>query len=271
MNEQPSEKPRIKIEKKGSFFQTDKEGFIINPTSPEKIQDKWKPVLDDIVAWHKEAFGGSLKNVYVRGSVAKGDATENVSDVDTFAYVDLTEEEIDAKAEAIKTERIELDKKYPFVHGVEIIIMSLEKSNKKSEIVLLNQSLCIYGDPVDHPRLKPGKDLILHAPNIDKRIKSIGGFMKEDHSDERIKSKCVWIMKRLLRVGCEIVIERSGKYTRDLYPCYEVFSEYYPEKESEMREALELALNPTANKEKIQKIMHNMGEFLQKETSKYLL
>lgn len=268
--EKPKENSGVEIEKKGSFFETDAEGFVINPASAEKIQGKWKPVLDDIVDWHKEAFGDSLVNIYVRGSVAKGEAMEGVSDVDTFAYVDLSPEKIDEKAEGIKNARIEIDKKYSFVDGVEIIIMPIEKSKNRSETVLLNQSLCIHGKPVVAPRLKPGKDMALHAPNIDKRIVSIDKFVKEEHSDKKVRSKCVWAMKGLLRSGCEIVMERSGKYTRDLYPCYEVFSEYYPEREPEMREVLHLALNPTSDKDKLKEMMHSLGGWLQKEANKHL-
>jgi hypothetical protein len=202
--------------------------------------------------------------------VAKGEAIEEVSDVDTFAYVNLSPQEIDEKSKDIKEARIAIDKKYPFVGGVEIIIKPVEDNERRSNVVFLNQALCIYGDPIDYQKLRPGKDMVLHALNINKRIKYINEFVKEDHSDGGIKNVCVWAMKGLLRSGCEVVMERSGKYTRDLYPCYEVFSEYYPMKEPEMREVLELALNPTSDKKKIKEKMDTLGNWLQKEVEKYL-
>jgi len=76
-------------------------------------------------------------------------------------------------------------------------------------------------------------------------------------------------MKGLLRVGFELTMERSQKYTRDLYRCYETFAEYYPEKEPEMREVLDLALNPTADKEKMKQIMENFGAWLLAEIPKH--
>jgi hypothetical protein len=263
-------KERVRVEKKGSFFETDREGYVINSTSPEKIQDKWKSALDDIACWYQEEFGDSLENIYVRGSVAKGEAIEEVSDVDTFAYVNLSSEEIDEKSKDIKEARTKINEKYLFIEGVEIIIEPIERSRNKSDITLLNQSLCIFGEPINYPHLKPGKDMALHASNIDERIKSINEFVKGVHSDDRIKNKCVWAMKGLLRSGCEIVMERSGKYTRDLYPCYEVFSEYYPKKEPEMREVLKLTLNPISDKRKIKEKMDTLGSWLQKEAEKYL-
>lgn len=75
-------------------------------------------------------------------------------------------------------------------------------------------------------------------------------------------------MKGLIRVGMELVIERSGKYTRDLYPCYEAFSEYYPDREADMREALYYALNPTSDMQVLKRIADTLGQFLLEETKK---
>jgi hypothetical protein len=72
---------RIEIQPKGSYFETDEEGFLISPASIEKIQEEWKPVIDDVVKAYQEAYGDKLRAVYVRGSVAKGEAIENVSDL----------------------------------------------------------------------------------------------------------------------------------------------------------------------------------------------
>lgn len=42
-------KNKIEVQPKGSYFQTDVDGFLINPTSMEKVQEKWKPIIDDVV------------------------------------------------------------------------------------------------------------------------------------------------------------------------------------------------------------------------------
>jgi uncharacterized protein len=68
-----------------------------------------------------------------------------------------------------------------------------------------------------------------------------------------------------LRSGFELTMNRSKRYTRDLYRCYETFAEYYPEKEPEMREVLCLALNPITNKEKLYELMTGLGGWLQEE------
>ena len=77
-------------------------------------------------------------------------------------------------------------------------------------------------------------------------------------------------MKGILRTSLEILIEKSGKYSRDLYPCYELFSEFYPDKESQMREVLYLALNPTDDVKKIEDIIDGIGMWLIHEIDEVL-
>lgn len=255
----------ILIEPKGSYFETDTEGFLINPTTPEKIQEKWKPAIDSLIEAYKNQYSEKLKNVYIRGSVAKGEAIENVSDLDSFAYVEIEKEKINY--DWVDTVEKDLKEKYPFVEGFEISLSPI--GSEKQDSIILNQSLCVYGTPVEIPKQKPGKDLAIHAPAIQNRLTKSLRFLEKEDNPENIKNHCVWAMKGLLRIGFEITMERSKKYTRDLYRCYETFSEYYPEKESEMKKILYLALNPTENKEELREIFENFGKWLSGETEKY--
>ncbi|MEZ4103239.1 MAG: hypothetical protein R3B55_01620 [Candidatus Paceibacterota bacterium] len=113
--------------------------------------------------------------------------------------------------------------------------------------------------------------MILHISN-DQRYENAEKWFREiDPSlEEDIKNKCVWLMKNILRSGFEITMERSKRYTRDLYLCYKDFSEYYPEKEKIMREVLDLALNPISDKEKILEIKDKITPFLLEEAKKVL-
>ena len=132
---------------------------------------------------------------------------------------------------------------------------------------MLNQSVCLYGEPIDVPKMMPGKEMVIHAWGISTRLSAMREYLEKDKTEEKIKKKCTWFMKALLRVGAEITMERSKKYTRDLYPCYEIFAEYYPEKEAEMRNILDLALNPTADKEKIREVVDTFATWLSLEAS----
>lgn len=262
---------KIEIKPMGSYFELDSEGYIINPASIEKIQSKWYPAIKDVIEVYKKVLGNNLINIYVRGSVAKGQAVDRVSDLDTYAFIEdpLISDPNEYKAifnsyqETIEKYKEELEHKYNFISDIEFQIQPKKRVPK--EFIKLSQSVCVFGDPFEIPKLKPGKDLALHSPGFTKFLMGLEEFFNKDTSTERNKMKCAWIMKRFLRTGFEICMERSGRYTRDLYKCYETFIEYYPEKEPQMREILELALNPTSDKQKIKQVVSNFGPWLVEE------
>lgn len=268
--------PVIEIKPIGSYFEIDTDGHIINPASLEKIPEKYKKLLEDTVEIYKKICGNSLVNVYVRGSVAKGQAVDFISDIDTLGFVqkpvsqdmETYKETIKAFNYSARTLKEDLEKKFNFVKDIEINIKPLQ--NYEKNVVILSQALCIYGEPFTLPKLKPGRETMQHTPAFERMLLDLEEFYLRDTTPERNQNECSWVMKRLLRIGFEITMERSKRYTRDLYKCYETFSEYYPEKEPQMKEILFLALNPTSDKNKIKEITDNFGRWLLNESKGYL-
>lgn len=254
--------PRINIpiQKVGSYFELDENGYVINPTGVEKIQEEWKSALDNVVEVYKKEFRDNLTHVYVRGSVARGTAVKEISDIDTFAYVKLPQDDI--SSEWISEPEKAIVQKYPFIQGAEFSVSCIEKAS--NDAILLTQSLCLYnnGLALEVQKLKPGRDLVLHAPGHVKRLNNFKKRFENFENEEVLKEGCLWLMKEFLRTGFELTMERSHTYTRDLYPCYETFSRYYLEKEPVMREILNLALNPTTNKQKLENLMKDFGEWI---------
>ena len=54
-------------------------------------------------------------------------------------------------------------------------------------------------------------------------------------------------MRLLLRSGYELVMHREGRWTNDLYLCYESMARHHPDTAELARETLELALNPVSD------------------------
>lgn len=257
---------KIEIKPMGSYLEVDEEGYLKNPASLEKIQEKWKPVIDDVVQIYKNHFGEKLHSVYIRGSVAKGEAVDGVSDLDSFAYVDLPKEDI---KKGWKNEEKELLKqKYPFVEDVEITVLPLSENG--SSMIL--QSACVYGEKIKVPPKKPGREMFNHIYYLEERYGNSEKRLQETDpgQKEKIKGECTWLMKDILRAGFELTTERSGRYTRDLYLCYKDFSEYYPDKEPLMRQVLDLALNPVDDKEKILEMKNKIAPFIIEESKKFV-
>jgi hypothetical protein len=134
------------------------------------------------------------------------------------------------------------------------------------------QSLCLYGTNLADaiPPYKVGFETTQHIQNIATKVEDMLSWFQEDKTDEKVLKKCGWIMKQLLRSASELVMERSGKYTRDLYPCYEIFSQYYPQKKDEMYKVLELAIYPTKDKQVILEVVSGIGKWIANEADEYL-
>ncbi|MEQ1500506.1 MAG: hypothetical protein ABL917_04025 [Parcubacteria group bacterium] len=251
----------------GSYLETDADGFLINPASKDKISNEWEPIIGDIVSAYLSNYGEKLHSVYVRGSVAKGQAVIGISDLDTFSYVNLKEEKIDRNW--MTNSENELLLKYPFAKGIEFGVDPVETAY--NDRLFIMQSVCVYGDDLGKilPRIKIGKELLGHVYSFSKNLESFDKWLLEEHSSEDIKIYCVWLMKRVLRTGLELTIESHKQYTRDLYPSYKVFSKCFPEKDSEMKEVLYLAINPTDDLNTIIRIRNSIGKWIADRADKF--
>jgi len=237
----------VEIQETGSYFEIDKDGFLMNPASVDNIQDEWQPVVDEVIELYKKYFSDSLISVYLRGSVSKGEAIKNVSDVDSWAYVDLERDEIET--EDFNKEKIELEKKYSFSESIEAGVAPVEKA--KEEQFWIAQAVAVYGKDLQTERFKIGKEIMKHSRQPEKiRMRLNKNLAREDSEKNRFAG-CTWLCKQILRSVIELCFERSGKYSRDLYRCWETFSEYYPDKSEEMKHVLHLALNPISDEKEI--------------------
>lgn len=97
-------------------------------------------------------------------------------------------------------------------------------------------------------------------------------WLEEDMNNFLQKEKitqedCQGITKILIRSGFELVMEKEQKFTTDLYLCYQVFSQYFPEKEKEMREML--YLNPIKDGFYLKKNAKEIGMWILKQYSRF--
>lgn len=240
-------KKPIEIKETGSYFEVDSDGFIINPASKDKIDPQWNVVLDEVVLAYQELFGDKLVAVYVRGSVAKGQAIEGVSDVDCFAYVKTAEGELDRQS--VRELEKRLNEKFLFVQKVEMGVEPVAYAT--DDQFWIGQAALLFGKDLFTTKTKLDSEIIQHLKGINQISKKIETKLSRELSEEKIEDLCTWMCKQYLRAGIELCLSRSGKYSRDLYRCWETFSEYYPEQSDNMKEVLYLALNPTSDKEKI--------------------
>ena len=268
---------KTEIRNIGTVLQVDSEGNLISQSSAENLKKPWTNVVISLVDQYKERLGSDLHSFYVRGSVSRGTPIEGVSDIDTLALVHgkVSELEMGWKSDLIK----KLKDKYPFCNGFDVIEKSYEEvRDGKHPVTSFNiktQSVCVYGEDLSeqlHP-MKPGRDSISVAWWFNREhLNKKRVLIKQAAPDKiNIRETCKWLAKHILRLGFELVMEKDQTYTRDLYPSYEIFSKYYPEKQKEMRQVLELAVNFSDDREEVLEILNGIGQWIVNEVEEQLL
>lgn len=210
-----------------------------------------------------------IHSIYLRGSLPRALAIDGLSDVDTFALIrkDNTPWK---KADWQPILENSLQTTYPFVKEVEIMLSSYHnnffKANPKLSMILKTQSCCIWGEDIipSLPKFKPGKAMMLNYRWIEDDVNS---FLKKEKYEP---IDCKEIMKVMIRTGFELVMERENSYTTDLFPCYESFSKYYPDKKADMLQALHLFLNPATNNSNLKSFVEKLGTWLSQEVQKVI-
>jgi predicted nucleotidyltransferase len=257
----------VEILKIGSFLRTDEEGYLVSDSAPEKIVPPWREPVEEVARACVRHLGEKLHSVYVRGSVARGQAIERVSDLDMLAVVRADPDTLDLSWKRELQKR--MAESYPFQTGVELeliphdwLLRSDEASWVRFKIAV--QCACVRGEDLrgSFPRFRPGKDIALHVWPLRSEIRRVVGRLQGTDDPRGVAEECGWLMKRIVRAGLELVMEREGVYTRDLRPCYEAFAKHYPEREPSMRRALEWAIEPSSERREILAFLAEIAPWL---------
>ena len=265
-----TEKSRSKkILKLGSLLHVNQDGFLVSDLKKKTIQPKWEKAVKKAVSILKKQIPG-IYSVYVRGSVATGKAIEYVSDVD---FLVVTQKQTrDVYKQRVFCSLAVLAEEFPFVTRFDVgYYTAKDIVNVKERVLVKLRSVCVYGKDISHniPVLRPGRDVCVTLLGLEKEIEQTLLEIEEGYyTKDNTRAMCVWMMKRLVRGGLELVSERDGVFTRDLYLCYENFSVHYPKYKKYSYQALELAIYPKDNVPKIKKIIKTFGGFLIKESQR---
>ncbi|MBV9790545.1 MAG: hypothetical protein JOZ51_20295, partial [Chloroflexi bacterium] len=236
--------------------------------SPDKILPPYQPAVAAAVAAYREHLSAQLVGVYVRGTVPRGQAVLGVSDLDCFAVVSGDPEHVDGSW--LKAAGAEIARQHPIVSDVQLEIWPLDEvlvTDRFNEMsfLLKTQSACVWGDDLapQLPRFKPdvivaNNDISQIRPDIEEAIAAL----QADGSPDRVVYWCRRIMKNMLRAGFSLVMLSEGVFTRDLKLCYEFFARYYPAQEPEMRRVLELAIQPTTEREVVLERLTTFGAWM---------
>ncbi|MDQ0350562.1 hypothetical protein J2R98_000365 [Alkalibacillus filiformis] len=260
----------------GRFCPTDENGYILNDSSLQKIKPEYSKIIEEVTNYYQTHLGLDLHSVYVRGSIPRGLGIKGVSDLDTIAITKKDTNDIDLKW--VDNAEQELNKKFNYINGVEFSFYYIDDILETAKFSIIpfmikTHSVCVYGEDLEVllPNYKADKTIgNEHLLNLKDQVKQAKEDLDDNDDVEDVLDCCGWIMKIIVRAGLALVIREENKYTRDLFPAYEIFSKYYPEKESEMKQALKYAVNPVGNTNEIIDFLDDMGDWMISESEKWL-
>ncbi len=260
----------------GSLCVTDRDGYIINHSDWKKINPIFLPVIYDVVNTYSTHLQDDLHSVYIRGSIPKGIGIEGVADLDTIA---VTKQNLNKpQLKRLKEVEQELNQKHTCVDGIELSFYGIEDILNTSSFsiisfILKTHGICVFGEDLipQLPRYKADEALANdHLIHLQGQIKNACDDLQDNSDMEDIKDCCKWIMKIIVRAGLALVITKANSYTRDLYPAYKLFSEYFPEKENDMKKALEYAITPIIDVNLLLSFLNEFGTWMVSEAEKWL-
>ncbi|MGI9244222.1 MAG: hypothetical protein ACR2RV_25715 [Verrucomicrobiales bacterium] len=234
----------------GSLSDIDDNGHVIKKASHALIQTEWSPLVDGVVAIYRSTFGENLHSIWLRGSVAKGQAEKGAADLDSFAYLVEAAEtpvEFEPAIEALKS-------RHPYCFHIEADANPVSDIEREMDGVMARiiktQAVCLHGEDFSD-KIPPFtlRDMIHYSRylrfNLEEKLPA---FLREDGGDpNEIQFTCTWTLRLLLRSLYETVMLEEGRWTNDLWPCYERFSARHPSREPQAMELLQLSLNPVAD------------------------
>jgi hypothetical protein len=236
----------------GRFLAADKFGYVQPDVALERIDRKWRPLVDSVA--RAVMLRGGVRSVYVRGSIPRGLSIEHVSDADFIYFSEIDFDQLDRDLEdAVKAE-------FPFVPEVSLFRLGRAQFDKIHHpqrrpyfhMLIKTQSLLLAGDDVAKliEPFRIGPEMVSHVFALENEfaksqqwLLNLPASIPNEHKKAAERSVRRWISKRIVRSGFEVTMNRTDHFTRDLYLCYEQFSMFYPERAKQMYQVLVNCLN----------------------------
>lgn len=249
----------------------DAEGYVRNLGSLSKIPTSLQPAVDQARLKIGEAFQSELHSLYLYGSVASGKAQLGSSDLDLFL---VFRESPQAHVQALATQlEAELTQKFlPDLREVGFALASLSEILGGDNQIgwgffIKHQCVCLTGEDlaVKFPRYKPTR-AVAYGLNGDlsleiEKTKNV----LQSGLPEVVNKGMMSISRKMVRTAFCLVIEEANCWTTDLSECVQIFSVYYPERESFVRRVLSFAQGSATDQTEFFFLLNDFGQWLSRE------
>ncbi len=235
----------IQPQRIGRYLGVDKFGYVKPDVALDQIGAVWKP----LVAFVSDALmrRPGVGSVYLRGSIPRGLAIENVSDADFIYFSETNFDPADIELADAAAAR------FPFARGVELFRLDraafdeIRPRQKRPYFHMLLKTQCLFlaGEDIarDIAPFRIGPDMVSHVFSLQSDFARLPRLLQAGHYGGVEQSMHRWFSRRIVRSGFEITTDRCHRFTRDLYLCYEQFAGFYSERSEQMFRVLVNCLN----------------------------
>ena len=254
----------MRIEQYGRFYKTDSMGYLINESTTSNISPYFQPSIDLVKRVLVETDVNDVTHsLYLRGSVPRGLAIPDISDVDMFALTNCDDIASQALEDQVRQKLFQSQTKIDF--RVYTLNEALNMPDWYIRFVVKVLSTCVLGIDLGSSirSFKPNSQILAGYALLEDSLVTCELKLAEPYVNTQ--HLCSWIAKQIVRAGLAISIDREGRFTPDLYLCYTVFKKWYPNRSEDMLEALDLAINPTSNKMVVKNLIGGLGHWLARE------
>ncbi|MFA5926233.1 MAG: nucleotidyltransferase domain-containing protein [Parcubacteria group bacterium] len=256
-------------------YGVDKNGFIKSGAGLNEIKAPFKKIVTGSRREIIGKFGGKIHSIYIYGSAATGKARPRISDLDILvAFRKKPTSEIE---EQIKDLQNILSNKFrQAVRKVDIVSIFVKEATGDKYgwgCFIKHLSVCVYGTDLSKnlPKFKPSKKIAsAFNSDIGKCLDDTLEKLESISDDREVINLCRETMRKIVRAGFSLVMDREESWTSDLDKSCEVFSKYYPEQTLKMKKALAMAKKPLADKKTLADFLNGFRYWLTREANRKL-
>lgn len=209
----------------------DRDGYIINQTSEDKISCVYKKLLEEILDILKKCIGDKLHSVYIYGSVGRGEAVLGSSDIDLSVI--LTSPLTTLESTILNKQTMDFICSKTIIPKVDYDIGILDEACRDKNLYfwgfwLKHICTCIYGEnlSIRFRKMKPNIN-ICKSLNED-LIDTLNSYRKSIVEGDFDSNTLISVLKRIVRGAYCLVSVRDNSWSINIQENLAIIKHYFP-------------------------------------------
>ena len=247
-------------------FGLDPDGFILSEVSQDKILPEYWRIIKASIAALEASLPSVVHSVYAYGSVARGSAVWEKSDLDLLVVFKrkLTIQERDALItlqEGLSNRHRALVREVGIADATCTYAEMTDPANKYSWGAYLKiLCVCVYGENLAElfENFKVSPDIAVgFNGDASEAVRNAIHKIADAKTDEEVSKAAASVARKLTRTCYMMVMTRAQVWTTELGEQAELFLRYFPEKREFIRTLQDWIDNPPLNRESILETLQN--------------